>query len=201
MPRPTPFRALLVDLDGVIRRWPASEAALEAGYGLPVGAIRSVAFASALLQPAITGQVSDESWRTGVAQQLAAAHPQGRAHEAVRAWSAVCGEVDQAVLRIVRLARRSAKVVLVTNATSRLSADLEQLSLTDAFDAVINSSRLGTAKPSRGIFCAALDEAGVAASESLFVDDALANVRAAQDLGIRSHLFEGVDGLRDFLQA
>jgi HAD superfamily hydrolase (TIGR01509 family) len=201
MPRPTPFRALLIDFDGVIRRWTASEADLETGYGLPAGAIRSVAFAPALLQPAITGQVSDESWRTGVAQQLAAAHPQGRAYEAVRAWSAVCGEVDQAVLRIVRRARRSAKVVLVTNATSRLSADLEQLNLTAEFDAVINSSRVGMAKPSRGLFCAALHQAGVAASESVFVDDSLVNVRAAEDLGMRSHLFEGAVGLRAFLRA
>jgi hypothetical protein len=129
------LRALLIDLDGVIRRWPASEADLETRHGLPVGAIRSVAFAPALLQPAITGRVSDESWRAGVAQQLAAAHPRGRAHEAVRAWSAVCGEVDQA------------------------------------------------------------------ASESVFVDDSLVNVHAAESLGMRSHLFEGVDGLWDFLRA
>ncbi len=192
---------MLIDFDGVIRHWPASEADLETGHGLPVGAIRSMAFTPVLLQPAITGQVSDESWRAGVAQQLAAAHPQGRAHEAVRAWSAVCGEVDQAVLRIVRLARQSAKVVLVTNATSRLSADLEQLNLADEFDAVINSSRVGVAKPSPGIFCAALDQAGVAASECVFVDDSPANIRAAEDLGMRSHLFEGVQGLRGFLQA
>jgi hypothetical protein len=66
MPRPTPFRALLIDFDGVIRRWPASEANLETRYGLPAGAIRSVAFAPALLLPAITGEVSDESWRAGV---------------------------------------------------------------------------------------------------------------------------------------
>lgn len=195
------MRALLIDLDGVIRRWPASEADLETRHGLPVGAIRSVAFAPALLLPAITGRVSDESWRAGVAQQLAAAHPEGRAHEAVRAWSATCGEVDRAVLRIVRLARQSAKVVLVTNATSRLSADLERLHLTDAFDAVINSSRVGMAKPSRGIICAALDEVGVAASESVFVDDSLVNVRAAESLGMRSHLFQGVEGLGGFLQA
>jgi putative hydrolase of the HAD superfamily len=195
------LRALLIDFDGVIRHWPASDADLEIGHGLPAGAIRRIAFAPALLQPAITGRVSDESWRTHVAQQLAAAHPRGRAHEAVRAWSAVCGEVDQAVLHVVGLARQSAKVVLVTNATSRLSADLEQLNLTDAFDAVINSSRVGMAKPSRGIFRAALDQAGVAASESVFVDDSLANVHAAASLGMRSHLFEGVEGLQAFLWA
>jgi FMN phosphatase YigB (HAD superfamily) len=39
----------------------------------------------------------------------------------------------------------------------------------------------------------------VAAPESVFVDDSLANVRAAESLGMRSHLFEGADGLWDFL--
>lgn len=50
-------RALLVDLDGVIRSW-RSQADLdrEREFGLPPGVIRRIAFAPERLMPAITGK-------------------------------------------------------------------------------------------------------------------------------------------------
>lgn len=46
---------LLIDLDGVIRRWAADDASLELRHGLPTDSIRKVAFAPDYLTPAITG--------------------------------------------------------------------------------------------------------------------------------------------------
>ena len=54
------IKALLIDLDGVIRLWPATQDAdAEIAVGLPDGAIKRVAFAADLLLPAITEQQSE----------------------------------------------------------------------------------------------------------------------------------------------
>jgi len=56
-------RAVLVDLDGVLRLWPPNDHALEASHGLPPGALRAPAFAPERLEPAIRGHCTDAAWR------------------------------------------------------------------------------------------------------------------------------------------
>lgn len=116
---------------------------------------------------------------------------------AVRDWSASAGTVDGDVLAVVD--RSGVDVVLATNATSRLAEDLERVGLHDRFRHVVNSSDIGAAKPDEDFFAAALAVADVSAAEAVFVDDSEANVRAAAAMGIRSHRFAGVPGLRRFL--
>lgn len=59
-------RALLIDLDGVIRTWRSQEDPdRERGFGLPPGAIRRIAFAPEWLMPAITGQIADAAAAAG----------------------------------------------------------------------------------------------------------------------------------------
>ena len=192
-------RALLVDLDGVVRTWdPRITAQAETRHGLPTGSIAATAFAVDLLLRVVTGRITDDSWRDEVTARLESAHgPTARA--AVLDWSEPVGEVDRQVLGIVREVRRRMPVVLVTNATSRLSRDLSALSLDAEFDAVVNSSEVGVAKPAAGIFLRACELVGAAPDGSLFVDDSAANVDAAVALGFSGHVFESVDGLRAFL--
>ena len=99
------------------------------------------------------------------------------------------------MLDLVRRCRQQAKVVLVTNATSRLAADLQQLGLLAEFDFIINSSVIGYAKPQPAIFHAALAQAGISATEALFVDDSAGNVAAAKGLGLAGHLYQTVAAL------
>jgi len=193
------YRALLIDLDGVVRRWPANYAALEHRCGLPSGALHEVAFSPELLLPAITGAVKDEIWRARVGEALQKRHPASLADQAIAQWSAPVGELDGAVMALLARRRKHLRVVLATNATTRLGDDLRVLGLTDTFHAVANSSELGFAKPAAEYFHGALARAGVAAFEALFVDDAYGNIEAAEALGMRAHHFTGVDELTGFL--
>jgi putative hydrolase of the HAD superfamily len=77
---------------------------------------------------------------------------------------------------------------------------LHSLGLGGLFHAIANSSEIGAAKPDARFFEAALQIAGVAAAEALFVDDSRTNVEAAARLGIRSHQFSGPAGMARFLQ-
>ena len=190
--RYTMIRALLVDLDGVLRIWnPDINARVESATGLPNGAILRAAFSPELLTPAVTGLVSDSHWRSQVIGRLHADYPEADAAQAVGIWSAHPGEVDADMLQLIRSSRRRSRVVLVTNATSRLSLDLGRLGLSDEFDSVINSSEIGACKPQREIYDAALRAAGVQAEEALFIDDNPRLVDAAQRLGIVAHLYRG----------
>ena len=71
----------------------------------------------------------------------------------------------------------------------RPASDLARLGLEGFFDAVVSSAELGCEKPREAIYRAALERAGVAASEALFVDDQLENVAAAAALGLVGHRF------------
>jgi len=194
------IKAILLDLDGVVRNWPLeNDRRAEQAAGLPLGAIRQAAFAPELLLPAITGQVRDEVWRERVVDRLRRDFPEADPEAAVRLWSAWPGEVNRDVLDLVRACRQRRPVILVSNATSRLSLDLQRLGLAEAFDHVINSSEIGWIKPQVEIFEAALAAAKVSAAEAFFVDDTAENVAAASGLGIVGHLYQGIDRLKDDL--
>jgi HAD superfamily hydrolase (TIGR01509 family) len=186
------IQTLLTDLDGVIRLWDGqNDGSIERELGLPPQTLRTIAFAPMLLQPVITGQVSDEIWRRQIAQRLAEQFPGCDAAAAVARWSAPAGAVDRQMLALLRRCRECIPVGLITNATSRLPRDLERLGLTDEFDAIINSSVVGAAKPDRQIFLAALEALRARPETTLYIDDSPGHVRAAAELGIISHIHTG----------
>ncbi|MEH1130836.1 HAD-IA family hydrolase [Micromonospora sp. CPCC 206061] len=167
--------ALLVDLDGVLRRWdPAVPAAIESEYGLPRGALLDTAMAWHRLRPAITGEITHVEWMAGVASTL-------EAPSAVAKWQEYRGEVDQDVLAFVREVRASGVPVgLASNATDRLDADLDLLGLTGELDAVVNSSLVGSHKPSKEYFAAACTALRTPPDRVLLIDDSDRVVRGAR---------------------
>lgn len=193
------IQALLTDLDGVIRLWDGqNDGSIERDFGLPPRTLITIAFAPTLLQPVITGQVSDETWRRQIAQQLAEQFPDCDAAAAVARWSAPAGAIDRQMLALLRLCRDRVPVGLITNATSRLPHDLERLGLTDEFDAIINSSAVGAAKPDRQIFLAALEALRARPEATLYIDDSPGHVRAAAELGIISRVHTGYSDTEQF---
>jgi putative hydrolase of the HAD superfamily len=181
--RPT---ALLVDLDGVLRRWdPAVPARVEAAHGLPAGALEKTAMDWSRLLPVITGRVSHADWMAGVAEAL-------DAPEAVAEWQRYRGEVDPDVLAFVREARAAGvPVAIATNATDHLDADLAALGLTGEVDAVVNSSVVGAHKPTREFFAAAAQALGRLPSQLLLVDDSDRFVRGARVAGLSAYRWNG----------
>jgi len=200
-PRPRACHALLVDFDGVLRAWPVDDLHIEPSCGLPAGSIREAAFEPALLTSVVTGRISDETWRQELAAALSLRFPLAQVATAVERWSSPAGAIDDRVLEVLAAARERARLVLVTNATSRLGSDLATLGLGNFFHAVANSSDIGVAKPNPAMFETALSLAGTSAEHALFVDDSSRNVAEAKRLGIRSCLFQGPASLHAFLRS
>lgn len=192
-----PIRAILTDLDGVVRTWSGQDdATIERETELPAGAIKRVAFDPELLVPAITGRVTDEEWRRQAVARLRERYPDAQAERAMAMWSEPTGAVNREVLELLRVCRERVPLVLITNATSRLDRDLAALGILDAFDHIVNSSVVGAAKPDRAIFDHALGCVGVQPSEALYIDDTERYHAPAAGLGIVTHHFRDVDGLR-----
>lgn len=174
--------ALLVDMDGVLRRWdPAVPAAIESEYGLPGGALLDTAMAWHRLRPAITGEITDAEWASDVASYL-------EAPTAVAKWQQYRGELDQDVLAFVREVRAlGVPVGLAANATDRLDADLDLLGLTGSFDVVVNSSVVGAHKPAKQFFAAACAALRTAPDRVLLIDDSDRSVRGARVAGLLAY--------------
>jgi putative hydrolase of the HAD superfamily len=193
--RRQPARALLIDLDGVLRQWdPAVVAAVEQSYGLAPGTLLSTAMSWDLLRPAVAGELTDAQWMTVVASRLPL--PTDQATAAVEEWQRHRGFVDDEVLAFVRDVRAAGLLVgLATNATDRLRDDLAGLGLAKEFDAVISSWELKIHKPAPEFFARACAVLGVEPAWVLFVDDDDRTIRGARAAKLLAYRWTGPEGL------
>ncbi|MEU8814071.1 HAD-IA family hydrolase [Actinoplanes sp. NPDC048796] len=193
-------RALLIDFDGVLRRWdPAPMIAVEVKYGLKPAALLETSMAWDIYRPAMAGEITDAEWMKLVAERL----PIDNAAEAVAEWQTYRGEPDPDALAFIRSVRAAGrKVGLATNATDRLRADLEALALADEVDVVVSSWELKVHKPAPEYFERACQLIGEQPKHVLFVDDDDRVVRGARAAGLSAYRWTGpqhVDYLRKAL--
>ncbi|MCF6524184.1 HAD-IA family hydrolase [Streptomyces sp. JJ36] len=196
------FEAVLCDLDNVIRFYDTGELArLERAAGLPAGATAAVAFAPERGEALMLGRIGREEWVDAIAAGLTGQVPAVRARALGMALAAAPFRADAEVLGLLRAARDRMPVLLVTNAASDLDEDLLSLGMADFLPGVVNSARVGVAKPGRRIYEIAAAQAGVSPERCLFVDDKPENVAAAVALGMQGLHFRGVGDLREVLAA
>src|SRR5919112_1058345 len=99
--RRQPARALLLDLDGVLRRWdPGVPASVETSYGLPPGTLLGTAMQWDLYRPAVAGELTDAEWMAAVAGRLPL--PPDQSAAAVAEWQGHRGVVESGGLAFVR---------------------------------------------------------------------------------------------------
>ena len=88
---------------------------------------------------------------------------------------------------ISSLKERGYEVWLVTSAKDEeLEHHMQELEAEDSVDGVVNSSAVENAKPAPDIFEEALRRAGATADETVTVGDAVWDVEAAREVGIRT---------------
>jgi putative hydrolase of the HAD superfamily len=184
---------MLIDLDGVVRRWDSPEA-VEQKYGLAPGTLLRTAMAWELLRPAVAGEMTDAEWMSLVAQRLPLEEADAAA--AVDEWQSHRGYVDPDALGFVREVRAAGRpVALATNATDRLRGDLDALGLSGEFDAVFSSYELKVHKPAPEFYTRACAALGIAPQLVLFVDDDDRAVRAARALQMPAYRWTGAQDL------
>jgi putative hydrolase of the HAD superfamily len=189
------IRAVVFDFDGVIRLWdPGATPDIERRHGLDVGTIHDAAFGT-VLDDVVCGRTADEAWRAQIRATVERRYGD-RGGTAVDEWTMLTGRIDPDVLALAAAVREHKKVALLTNATTRLESELERHQLTDAFDHIFNSSRIGYAKPDPRIYAEAVRRLGVAPGTCVFVDDNATHVEGARKAGWLAIRYTGAEDLR-----
>ncbi|NUT32524.1 MAG: HAD-IA family hydrolase [Hamadaea sp.] len=182
-----PARALLIDFDGVLRHYDAEiDHAIEERHLLEPGAIARAAMRQDRYQRLVTGGWTRAEWIADVCAEL------GLDEQVADELAAYRGYLDHEVLGFVREVRAAGiPVALCTNAPKDLDEDLAQLGLLEEFDAVVNSSAIGVAKPHPDFFKAACVAVKTVFHYCLFVDDSHRNVEGARAVKIAAFRWSG----------
>lgn len=189
------IRAVLLDLDGVIRHFdPSLITRIEERYGIDEGRLIGAAFAPSLLASVTTGVITRAEWLRRIGDELGNA---GAAAE----WGELPSEVDREMLVLSEKLRASGiRTAILTNGTETIPDEMRNLGIEKHFDAVFNSAEIGHAKPDVRAFQYALKALGCDPAEVLFIDDSASKLAGATELGMPTHHFTDIEGLRSALR-
>ncbi|MDT0156707.1 HAD family phosphatase [Microbacterium sp. ARD32] len=189
------IRAVVFDLDGVLRHFdPAHVAAIEEQHGLPDGSVHRAAFAPELLDPVVTGRTSRAAWVRSVGEQLG--NPR-----AAEEWGRHPSVPDAGMLALSdELRAVGIRTAILTNGTDTIPAELRESGIDRHVDAVFNSAEIGLAKPDVRAFQHVLHALVLPPHEVFFTDDSVSKLAGADALGIRTHHYAGITGLRAALR-
>lgn len=115
-----------------------------------------------------------------------------------RSWLSIDHETLQVLLD---LRDGGTRLALLSNAGRDFGSYFRHGTLGDLFEQVFVSGELGTIKPSPEIFRHVLDELGVTAAQTVFVDNKEENVQGAEALGIAGHVYTTAADLRAYLES
>jgi putative hydrolase of the HAD superfamily len=161
-------------------------AAAEQALGLPAGSLRDRLFVNQAWELVKRGRISEaEFWRRVL--PLVGLPP---ADLPAGPLAFILDEqIDPRVVALAERVHRRYRTALLSNATVSYDQRWQQFGLVPLFDVMVNSARVGLAKPEPEVYRLTLDRLGVQPAEALFVDDKERNTRAAEALGMPSLVF------------
>ncbi|KPK47323.1 MAG: hypothetical protein AMJ77_03485 [Dehalococcoidia bacterium SM23_28_2] len=196
------MQAVFFDYGGVVGRLDRQEMArLEDKYGLPPGGFWHALFEIPEWYEVEVGRGSEKGWLRAALDKLY--ELAGRPIPGIRQeWHHIWKGVDDDVVSLARKLRARYKVGMISNATKNLEEILENHHrIIDLFDVVINSARVGMAKPDVRIFHLAAERLGVPVSACVFTDDLIHNVEGARAAGMQAFHFQSAAHLEAELRS
>ena len=193
------IEAILFDFDGVIRQWDESDLeTFEAEANVETGTVFATAFGKELHESLIRGEIHWDQWRNETENRLVQSHGDF-IRPIVTRFFEFEGRVDSDMIDLLKRLPDSLRIGILTNNHDRFEEYLNRVGIDELFDAVINTHRIGVAKPDRGAYTYALDALKVEAKSCLFIDDLARNVEGAEAVGLPAHHFHNQAGLLAFL--
>lgn len=183
------IKAVIFDMGGVFIQHGSAEERdlLSAQLGLSPGELHHRLYGGEEWALARAGTITDDEFWQRVGPHIGLASPM-QIHAFAQAYfSRLKERLETRFVELAQRLRGHYQVALLSNATDRLERFLEdELSIAGLFDLVVNSARVGLAKPDPAIYELALERLGVAPQEAIFVDDRVNNVISAARLGIHA---------------
>ena len=104
---------------------------------------------------------------------------------------------DFELLKFIKILRKNYKVSLLSNVSGKgLSYFMNYEVLEEHFDDIVESAKIGFAKPEARAFEIAADRLGVRLDECVFVDDRLNYIEGAQHVGMQTILYTDFESFK-----
>jgi epoxide hydrolase-like predicted phosphatase len=188
------IKAVIFDVGGVLVRTPDRNRrrSWENQLGLSEWESEEIVFGGEMGTKAQLGQIGDDALWTWVGQRLGLNHDNLAAfrHDF---WA---GDIlDSSLIEYIRRLRPYRQTAVISNATDKLRHTLDETyAIADAFDLIVCSAEEKIMKPDHEIYRRTLDRLDRRPEETVFIDDTLANVQAARQLGMKAlHFFPSMD--------
>lgn len=190
------IRAVIFDFGGVFTKTRSRALVLhrcEDQLGLTRGALTDLLFSGENWWSVSTGKISADGYWQRICEVLGGNVPP--ALEPFRHNPFAHEELNGRMIALVRRLHHRFKVGLLSNATPYLEVLIEQNGLTDLFDVIVNSARVGLRKPDPQIYTLMLSRLGLEPQQCLFVDDKQRNTEVARSLGMQVIVFQSAASL------
>lgn len=195
------IKAVIFDFGRVIsaQKSPSLFLRYERELGLKPDTINRLMFDSRAWQEALLGRLTEAQYWEAVGPDLGLTGQ--HAIDSFRHRYRQDEAVNTAVVELIRRLHGRYRIGLLSNAPPGLEEWLEDWKIRELFDVVFCSGHEGLAKPDPAAFEKVLARLEVAPEETIFIDDTLEHVLAAQTLGIHGLLFTTAEALAEQLAA
>ncbi|MFF2298139.1 HAD family hydrolase [Arthrobacter sp. NPDC058127] len=148
------------------------------------------------------GEVTGTQYWTAVSGQLAASFDPNRIGQLIDHDIASWSVVDDQMIALLEDLSRTRRLALLSNIPREIGEYfLRRHRWLDLFEVRGLSYQIGYAKPERETFEWCVRELGIEPHRALFIDDREENIRAAQQAGLRGHLFTSREALSQMFEA
>ena len=194
------IEAILFDFDGVIRQWDESDLwTFETEANIERGTVFAVAFSKELHAPLTRGELTWAQWKDETERILVESHG-AFIRPIVKRFFAFEGRIDLEMVKLIKQLPKNLRLGILTNNHDRFEEYLQRVGVAELFDAVINTHRIGVAKPEKLAYKKAVSRLSVEPENCLFVDDVEGNVDGGEAAGLKCHHFQNQTGLVEFLK-
>ncbi|UII20466.1 HAD family hydrolase [Fulvivirga ligni] len=122
-----------------------------------------------------------------------------------KAWNAMLLDIPQERLELLKRLRKDYRLFLLSNTNeihlrcfTEIASSQNKCSIEDYFDHAYYSHHMNKRKPDAEIYEQVLEEQGLVAEETLFIDDNADNIAGAGNLGIQTLHVTGDHTLKEF---
>lgn len=194
------IKDVLFDMDGVLYAYDFENRLnlLSDALSVPADTIREKIFKSGFEDLSDNGDIGIDAYIAGISERLGVEVRLGQ-WVAARKWAMA---PEPMMIDLARALSEKTEIALLTNNGTMLWNHIDELApeLRPLFgDKLFVSGVHGFNKERAAGFTAILAHLGWTAENTLFIDDSARYVAAAAEVGLMTHHFDGIEGLRDRL--
>jgi len=125
----------------------------------------------------------------------------------INAWNAMLLEIPIEKLQFIDGLKKDYKIILLSNTNEihikKFEDDLKKNNMLEqfykCFDKIYYSSRMGKRKPEENCFNQVLEENGLIAENTLFIDDSIHHIEGAKKVGVKTFHLEKNNSILDLV--